>query len=779
MRVILPYGGPSEKWQSTARITRVQTQQITTRVAGSEPRFVGYPQADPDAPNVVMVVLDDVGFAQLGCFGAGFDTPNIDRVAAAGLRYNRFHVTSVCSATRAALLTGRNHHAVGMGVTQEAALGFPGYHGRIPSSAATLAQVLRDHGYNTMAVGKWHLTPKTEYSAAGPFDRWPLGKGFERYYGFLGAETNQWAPELVRDNTHIEPPRTPEEGYHLTEDLVDQAIRMIQDQQQAESRKPFFCYLATGAAHAPHQVAEEWVTPYRGQFDDGWGAWRQRAYERQVAEGIVPPDTALTERPPWVPEWETLSVDERRLFARYMEVFAGFVTHTDHHLGRLFDHLDALGVADDTLLMILSDNGASAEGGPTGTLNEAAGWLGLTETVEDALEHIDEIGGPDANNHYPYGWAWAGNAPLRLWKRYAWLGGVRTPLIVRWPRRLAEPGAVRPQFCHATDLYTTVLDAAGIELPETVGGVPQQPVDGASMLASFEDPAADEHRTLQYFEMMGSRGIYHDGWKAVTDHVANQFDERANLVGSFDFDTDRWSLFRLTDDFSEHDDVADAHPDVVRRMEALWWAEAGRNNVLPLFEFPDSMAHMHPGEFPPPTIATYRPGGGSVQDSQLPTAMGGFVLTARVSVPEDGASGIVTALGDRHGGWAFYLLDGRPVATFALLDHPVRVAGASAVPPGEHLLELRYEPGRAARVVLGVDGADVAEAPLPGLMFFPNLSTAGAGMLVGRDRGIAVSHDYRPPFAFTGTLHEVELRSGRPGARPEAATELSAAVNSD
>ena len=757
----------------------VQTQRLTTRVATSEPRFVPYPAPRPDAPNVLMIVLDDVGFAQLGCFGAGLRTPNIDRVAGQGLRYNRFHVTAVCSATRAALLTGRNHHAVGMGVTEEAALGFPGYTGRIPPTAATLARLLRDQGYNTMAVGKWHLAPQVEYSAAGPFERWPLGVGFERYYGFLGAETNQWAPELVRDNTQIEPPRSPEEGYHLTEDLVDQAIRMIQDQQQAQARKPFFCYLAPGAAHAPHQVSEEWVAPYRGQFDDGWEAWRQRAYDRQVAEGIVPPETVLTERPPWVPAWDTLSADERRLFARYMEVFAGFVTHTDHHLGRLFDHLEEQGIADDTLVMIMSDNGASAEGGPTGTINEAAGWLGFTEDVATSLEHIDEIGGPDANNHYPWGWAWAGNAPLRLWKRYAWLGGVRTPLIVRWGDRLADAGGVRPQFCHAVDVFATILDAAGVELPDTVGGVVQQPVDGASMLPSFADPAAAEHRTLQYFEMMGSRGIYHDGWKAVTDHVANQFGERDHVAGSYDFDTDRWSLFHLDEDFSESTDLADEHPDVVRRLEGLWWAEAGRNQVLPLFEFPDSMAHMHPGEFPPPEVATYRPGGGPVPIPQQPSGLGGFELTAYVDVPDGGAEGIVTALGDRHGGWACYLLDGRLVATFALLDGAVRVAAEEPVPPGAHVLGLRYEPGAAARIVLSVDEADVAQAPLPGLMFFPNLTTAGAGLLVGRDRGVSVSHDYRPPFAFTGGLDRVELRSGRPGARADRATEVRAAVASD
>lgn len=757
----------------------MQTQRITTRVASSEPRFVDYPTPGPDAPNVLVVVLDDVGFAQLGCFGSGIATPNIDRLAAGGLRYNRFHVTAVCSATRAALLTGRNHHAVGMGVTQEAALGFPGYTGRLPRSAAGLARLLRDRGYNTLAVGKWHLAPKNEYSASGPFDRWPLAQGFERYYGFLGAETSQWAPELVRDNTHIEPPATPEEGYHLTEDLVDQALRMIQDQQQAESRKPFFLYLAPGAAHAPHQVTDEWVAPYRGQFDDGWEAWRRRTFDRQVAEGIVPADTVLPERPPWIPDWETLPADQRRLFARYMEVFAGFVTHTDHHLGRLFDDLERRGIADDTLVMLLSDNGASAEGGTTGTLNEAAGWLGLGEDVDEAVARIDEIGGHDAYNHYPFGWAWAGNAPLRLWKRYAWLGGVRTPLVVRWGDRLAGQGDVRSQFCHAVDLFATVLDVAGVEVPEAVDGVQQQPVDGASLLPSFAEPEAEEHRRVQYFEMFGSRGIYHDGWMAVTDHVANQFDERAHLVGSFDFDTDRWELFDLTSDFSQARDVADENPALVRQMEGLWWAEAGRNQVLPLFEFPGSMAHMHPGEFPPVRSGTYEPGGQPVQESQLPAIMGGFELSAHVDVPAGGAEGVLTAIGDKHGGWAAYLLEGRLVAAVAMLDRTVRVAAPDPVPAGEHVLSVRYEPGSEPRLVLAVDGVDVAADDLPGFLFFPNLQSSGAGLLVGRDRGIAVSADYRPPFAFTGTLAKVELRSGRPGARPDRSAELRVALSGD
>jgi arylsulfatase A-like enzyme len=754
-------------------------QRISGRVATSEPSFISYASPAAGAPNVVLVVLDDVGFAQLGCFGGGIETPNIDRLAAGGLRYNRFHVTSICSSTRAALLTGRNHHAVGIGLTQESALGFPGYTGRIPKSAATLPRILRDNGYNTMAVGKWHLAPQSDYSAAGPFDRWPLGLGFERYYGFLGAETNQWTPELVRDNTHVDPPRTPEQGYHLTEDLVDEAIRMIRNQQQAAPAKPFFCYVATGAAHAPHHVPTEWIDPYRGRFDHGWESWRQQAFERQLAQGVIPLATKLTERPPWVPAWDELTSDERRLFARYMEVFAGFVTHTDHQLGRLFDYLDQRNLTDNTLVLLMSDNGASAEGGRNGTLNEAAAWMGLGESTAVALEHLDEIGSPATANHYPFGWAWAGNAPFRLWKRYAWLGGVRTPLIARWGTRIADSGEVRPQFCHAIDLFSTVLDAAGIRPPDAVDGVTQQPIDGTSMLATFADSAAPEHRTQQYFEMAGSRAMYFEGWKAVTDHIPNQFGERDFIVGSHDFDTDRWSLFNLDDDFSENHDLADTDPDRVQRLEELWWAEAGRNQVLPLFEFPASMAHMHPGEYPRPIRGVYEPDGGPIIEGQLPSLMGGFDLLAEVDIPDSGADGIITAMGDHHGGWAVYLLEGRLVAAVALLDREVRVAAPEPVAPGRHQIGVRYQTGSAPTLIVSVDGKELARTPLPGMLFWPNLSTAGAGMLIGRDRGLPVCDDYSPPFTFTGTLHRVEIATLDQRARPDRATELRAAFAAD
>jgi arylsulfatase A-like enzyme len=751
----------------------------TQRVATSTPTFVTYPAPPPGAPNIVLVVLDDVGFGQLGCFGGPIATPNLDALAAGGVRCNRFHVTSVCSSTRACLLTGRNHHAVGMGLTQESALGFPGYTGRIPRSAATAARILRDGGYNTMAVGKWHLTAKGEYSAAGPFARWPLGLGFERYYGFLGAETNQWAPELVRDNTHVDPPRSPRGGYHLTEDLVDEAIRMVQNQQEAAARKPFFLYLATGAAHAPHHVAEEWATSYRGAFDGGWEHYRERVYERQLAEGIIPAGTALTPRPSWLPAWDERSAAERRLFARYMEVFAGFMAHTDHHLGRLFDDLGSRGILDDTLALVCSDNGASAEGGTRGARNESAAWLGHVDDVDDALAHADEIGGHRAFNHYPLGWAWAGNAPFRLWKRYAWLGGTRTPLIALWPQAIVDTGSVRAQFCHAVDVYATVLDAAGIEQPAVVDGVTQQPVDGRSLLPVLRDPAAEEIRRLQYFELAGSRGIYCDGWKATTDHVANQFGERSLIEGSYDFETDRWSLFNLDDDFSEAHDRADDEPERVRALEQLWWSEAGRNNVLPLFEFPASMAHMHPGEFPSPPRAEYRPGGGPIVESQLPAMFGGFVVETEIEVPAGGVEGVVCALGDRFDGWAFYFLDGRPVCAASVLGASTRAIADHPISPGAHRVAMRYETRPAGRLVLSVDDVDVAEAAQTQMMFFPGVSTAGGGLLVGRDRGFAINDDYEPPFPFTGTLRRVVMQSGAPAARPDDATEASVALRAD
>ena len=757
-----------------------QRRDSDATMSKAQPQFVPYPRPPAGASNVVMIVLDDVGFAQLGCFGSDIATPHIDRLAREGLRYNRFHVTSICSSTRAALLSGRNHHAVGVGMTMETPLGFPGYTGRIPPSAALLPRILRDNGYSTLAVGKWHLCPRGEYSASGPMTRWPLGMGFERYYGFLGAETNQWAPELCRDNSLIDPPRSPAEGYHLTEDLVDQAITMVLDQRQATPAKPFFCYLAPGAVHAPHQVPPSWSDPYRGRFEGGWEVWRRQTFERQVRDGIVPAGTTLTDRPSWIPEWDSCTADERRLFARYMEVFAGFLTHTDAQVGRFLEFLDDRGDLDNTIVVLLSDNGASAEGTSTGTINESSAWLGQPEPVSLAMQRIDDIGGPRAFNHYPWGWAWAGNAPLQLWKRYAWLGGVRTPLVIRWPGRVPDPGSIRPQFCHAIDLAPTILEAIGIGSPVEVDGVAQQRVDGASILATFRDGDARSPRPTQYFEMHGSRGIYHEGWKATTNYVSPMFNERAHITGSDDFDTDHWALFNLDDDFAEAHDRSADDPDRLAALTELWWSEASANQVLPLFEGPASLAAMHPGEYPPPESATYAAGGGPIYEGVLPPTFGGFTLTADVSVADDG-EGIVCALGDLNDGWAFYLLGGTPVLGLVSFGRTTRVAAVERLAAGEHALEVTYQPAFPGEdnVLVRVDGRTVAAACHPAVMAFPAVSTAGGGMLIGRDRGLGINDDYQPPFPFTGTLRRLHLRSAAPAARRDDQDVLEDATRSD
>lgn len=753
------------------------------RMSEAEPAFVGYQRPPAGAPNVVVIVLDDVGFAQLGCFGSAVATPNIDRLAADGLRYNRFHVTSICSATRAALLSGRNHHAVGVGMTMETPLGFPGYTGRIPPSAALLTRVLRDSGYSTFAVGKWHLTPRGEYSAAGPMTRWPLGAhmGFERFYGFLGAETNQWAPELWRDNTAVDAPRRPGAGYHLTEDLADQALAMLRDQRHAAPAKPWFLYFAPGAAHAPHHVAAEWSDRYRGRFDDGWEALRAETFARQVAARVVPEETTLTPRPEWIPEWSALDPRLRRLYARYMEVFAGFVSHTDDQIGRLLAHLDTTGTAGDTVVMVLSDNGASAEGTVTGTLNETAAWLGPAGDPSEALARIDQIGGPRAFNHYPWGWAWAGNTPLQLWKRYAWLGGVRTPLVVRWPGRLAGAGSVRSQFCHAVDIAPTILEVTGVVAPEVVDGVLQQPVDGASLAASFTDPDAPPPRATQYFEMHGSRAIYHRGWKATTDYVSPLFDERSRLPGSSDFGTDHWALFDLDRDFAEARDLSGEEPERAAAMERLWWEEAERNRVLPLFEGPASLVALHPGEYPPPAEHWYEPGAGPVYEGALPSLLGGFTITAEVAPAGPVTEGVVFALGDINDGLALYLLAGRPVACVVSGGATTRLAADRVLPArsGPVAISLEYRPGRPANLVLAVDGAEVDSGHHGGIMAFPGVGTAAGGLLVGRDRGLAVSDDYEPPFPCTATIRRLTIASGRPGHQRPASNVIDTAQRAD
>lgn len=739
-----------------------------------DPHVVAYPSAPEGAPNVVVIVLDDVGFGQLGCFGGAIRTPNIDRIAADGVRFNRFHVTSICSSTRAALLSGRNHHAVGVGATQETSFALPGYSGRLPKSAALLPRILRDNGYNTMAVGKWHLTPQAEYSASGPFERWPLGVGFERYYGFLGAETNHWSPELVRDNSPIEVPQS--EGYHLTEDLAEQAIAMIRNQQQSTPDKPFLCWIATGAAHAPHHVGRDWIEQYAGAFDDGWEVLREQTFGRQRDIGIIPSDTNLTPRPDWVQEWSALSDDVRRLFARYMEVFAAFVTHTDEQIGRILSYLETRGMAENTLVMLMSDNGTSSEGGTHGTLNEAASWLGDNASVADALARIDEIGGPMHTNHYPWGWAWAGNSPFQLWKRYSWLGGVRAPLVVRWPERIRDRGAIRPQFMHAVDITPTILGAIGVAAPDHVDGVRQQRVDGVDASATLFDGDAPEHRRTQYFEMHGSRSIYHEGWKATTNFVSPLFGERDHITGSHSYETDAWQLFDLTQDFSESVDLSHAHPDKVRELEELWVQTANDNNVFPLFD-PSAGYPMHPGEYPLPRSMSYERSDHPVAAGRVPSMFGGFVLEASISVDSStDCRGVIAAFGDHQGGWVVHVVDGDVHVDVVHGTMRCHLESTSPVGAGDHVLVLSMEAGHLR---LSIDGESVADGRFDGLFFFPGVTTSAGGLWIGRHDGLSVVDTYQSPGRFTGGIDFVRITTGSPAGGIDLATALRVGEGAD
>ena len=760
-------------------------QRIGMSGAESTPRMPEDPRPRAGAPNVVAIVLDDTGFGHLGSFGSDIATPHMDRLAAGGLRYNRFHVTALCSPTRASFLTGRNHHAVGMGFLTDIPMGYPGYTSRIPKSAATVARILRDSGYNTMAVGKWHLVPRFQRSAAGPFDLWPLGLGFEHYYGFLHGDANHWSPNLIEDNHHVEPPARPEDGYHLTEDLADRAIGYVLDQQQAAPGKPFFLYLALGAMHAPHHVAHEWVEPYRGSFDQGWDAWRDELFARQVASGVVPEGTVLTPRPSWVQAWDDLDAEERRMHARQQEVFAGFLTHTDAQIGRLLGFLDETGQLDNTIVVVFSDNGASAEGGRLGSVNEHRFTARIPESKADNLAALDEWGGFGTYNHYSWAWAWAGNTPMRLWKRYTWLGGTRTPLIVHWPARIKGGGAVRPQFTHAIDLMPTVLEVAGVEAPASVDGVTQQPIDGASLVPTFDDPWAPDPRQSQYFEMLGSRSMYHAGWKATTDHIGmGVLDEEELATGSRVFADDHWGLFDLRHDFSESTDVSAEHPEIVRRLTELWLVEAGRNQVLPVEDsFTERIRALIPPAWPPGPDRTFLPGGGPVSDESVPMLFGGFRLTAVVDTAggTEVPTGVLCALGDWNGGYALWADDGRLVFTFQRAGELLEVVADRPVPTGAVGAELgvSYElgPDTTGSFTLLHGDTPVGTTHFDGMLPIA-LQHGGAGLRLGHDAGFPVSARYETPNPWNGTIHRLRVETpGRPPGDP--GHEVRAALHRD
>ncbi|MEM7252555.1 MAG: arylsulfatase [Pseudomonadota bacterium] len=707
----------------------------------SKPHWPEPARAPSDSPNVVFIVFDDMGFSDLGCYGSEIETPNIDGLANEGLRYTNFHTTALCSPTRAALLTGRNHHSVGMGGLADWDLGYPGHRGRIARSAGTVAEILRANGYGTFATGKWHLTPPAETSAAGPFDQWPLQRGFDRFYGFLEGETNQFHPDLTEDNHHLEVPN--QAGYHVTEDIVDRSIDFVRAQHAVSEEKPFFLYMCFGATHAPHHVPKPYVEKYVSVFEKGWDQTRLDRLARQRELGVVPADTELPARNPGVKAWDELSEDEQRLFVRLQAAYAGMLEHTDEHIGRLLAALDAMGQRDNTLVVLISDNGASQEGSPMGTVNALRYFNGVRDSLEDNLEHIDAIGEAHLNNNYPLGWAMAGNTPLKRYKQNTHGGGIRDPLIVRYPTRIGDGGGVRHQFHHVCDITPTVLDVVGLDAPTVIGGVTQQPIEGVSFAYSFDDQGAATRKVSQYFEMLGHRGLWYDGWKAVTWHKPGS-----------NFDDDRWELYHVDSDFNELHDLAEQESERLREMIDRWWAEAGRYNVLPLIGRQNRFAVSSPYTIAQRLHQVYLPGGQRVPGMAAPDLRNrSYAISAELTIADSNAEGVIVAQGDWCGGYAFYLQGGHVVHDYNFVgDHHI-VRSPEPLPMGEVVarFELRRTGPYQGTGMLYINDEACATVDIPrmyrGLMSF-------TGLEVGKASPPEVS-DFEAPFEITATLHRV------------------------
>lgn len=751
-------GGTPPGKAAVPGVVRTYTGQfdgvVGRTLAESAPAWPAPLRAKPGSPNVVYIVLDDTGFGQLAPFGGPIAAPNIERLAKGGLRYNNFHTTALCSPSRSCFITGRNHHSNNMACITEGATGFPGYNGQIPKENGFLSEILLRQGYGTYAVGKWHLTPDEEGNMAAPKDRWPLGRGFERFYGFLGGETNQYYPDLVYDNHPVAPPATPEQGYHLTVDLTDKAIGFLRDLKAAAPDKPFFLYYAPGAAHAPHHVPKEWADRYKGQFDQGWDRLREQTLARQKAMGIVPANAVLPPRYAEVKAWDSYGADERRLFSRFMEVFAGFLSHTDHQIGRLLDHLESTGQMENTLIILVSDNGASAEGGEVGSVNENIFFNALPESLEANLKMIDALGSPRTYNHYPFGWTMAGNTPFKKWKRETHLGGVRDPMIVHWPKGIRAKGEIRPQYAHAIDLVPTVLGVLGIEPPKEINGVTQSPIEGVSFAHTFDDASAKSRRHTQYFEMMGYRAIYHDGWRAVSPHLPFGTPMTEAILES-----KKWELYHTEEDFSEANDLADRHPEKVREMDERWWAEAGKYHVLPLDgRGQQRLVDPRPQLTPDRTRYDYAAGVSVPEKVAVNTIGRSHSITAEVEIPEAGAEGMLLSQGSAFGGYALFLKGKRLhyVYNFVGLES-FTISSDVEVPPGKSTLRFGCKLTGPHQGVgtLSINGRKAGEGPISRMM--PLTLGLGSNLTCGEALGPTVSDAYRPPFRFTGTIDRVSV----------------------
>jgi arylsulfatase A-like enzyme len=738
------------------------TGMIGQTYKDSKSDFPQPPKPSAGAPNVLMILVDDLGFGGTGPFGGLIPTPNIDKLAKESLLYNRFHNTALCSPTRAALLSGRNHHQVGMAGITEGATGYPGYNSIWGEDAASIAEILRFHGYNTAAVGKWHDTPVWETSPAGPFDRWPTGKGFNYFYGFQGGETDQWQPQLYRNTNPIEPPYGPEQGYMLSKDMADQAISWLRLQTSVAPDKQWFMYWAPGAMHAPHHAPKEYIDRFRGKFDMGYDKYREMIYENQKKIGIIPADAKLTPRPKELPAWDSLDADQKRLYARQMEVFAGFLAYTDEQIGRLLDAVKSGPNADNTLtILILGDNGCSAEGGLTGTINNMATQNGFPDSVPEMLKHIDEIGGPLHENHFSVGWAWALDSPYQWTKQVAsHFGGTRTGLIINWPAKFRAHGEVRSQFHHVVDIAPTIYEAASIKMPEYVDGVKQIPLAGVSMEYTFADANAEGRHHTQYFEIMGNRGVYQDGWIAVARHGLPWV-----LLGKKgDFENDKWELYNLDKDFSEADDLASTNPEKLKELQAVFDVEAKKYNVFPLDDrFAErAVVADRPTVSPGRTSFMFYSGTVRIPEGAAPNLKAkSHRITAQIEVPAKGVEGVIVAEGGNSAGYTLFVKDGHVVYENNFFDKERDdITSSEPLPKGKVTVGFEYtqeskEYGGGGTGKLFINGKQVGESKFAHVP--PGAYSATETFDVGKDLGSDVSKQYQGPFAFTGTIDEVKI----------------------
>jgi arylsulfatase A-like enzyme len=726
----------------------------------SEADIISVPTAPAGAPNVLAILLDDVGFGQTSTFGGPANTPTLQRLADEGLRYNRFHTTALCSPSRAAFLSGRNHHSVHTGVITEMATGFPGYDGQWPREAACVAETLQGNGYSTAAFGKWHNTPDFELGAHGPFDHWPTGKGFGYWYGFQGGESSQWHTPLFENTAPIEPPHD-NPKWHFSEAMAQKTIGWIGQQKAAAPEKPFFIYFAPGACHGPHHVHKEWADKYKGQFDHGWDRQREITLESQKKLGLVPKDTKLTPRPDSIPSWDSRSADEKRLYARMQEVFAGYLEHIDAQIGKVVDAIERMGLRDDTLIIyIVGDNGPSGEGSLTGTLSAMKSQIGLLDDVPTMLKHIDEIGGPQHENHYPVGWCWAGSSPFQWMKQVAsHFGGTRNGLVISWPKRITDRGGMRSQFHHIIDLAPTILEAAGIPEPREVNGVPQKPIEGISMAYTFAEKDAPARRQTQYFEMLGNRALYHDGWVAGCLHGRLPWE----TAGGASFDNDTWELYNVEEDFSQANDLAAKEPKKLRELQDRFMAETAKYNVLPLDDRFAQRADpsLHPSHIRGMTHFLYPPGAIRICERSSPNTKNvHHTIAVEVDIPQGGAEGVLVCCGGIGGGFTVFMKDGKLHWEHNYYNEErYRVSSTETIPPGCHVLsaevkvdkEGKFGTGGTVTLRLGKKAIGNGRFEKQVAGYF----TANEGFDVGCDTCSPVSELYESPFAFTGEIIKV------------------------